>query len=168
MTIADLARYRTVAIDGCDGTGKTTLALALATRYGFHRIHSTRTPDGIDLLTRYQRILDIPGHLVLDRCFVSELVYGPLHHHSSRLTLSDARALACDVTFRDGVLVHLTGHPSTIHQRLRARDGRNVTNLSQVTHLIATYARIFDQLADTVPVLRVDSTPGHPSDPAQP
>lgn len=150
------ARYRTVAIDGCDGTGKTTLATALATQHGFRRIHCARTPDGISLTARYQHILQLPGKLVLDRCFIAELVYGPLHHRRSRLTISDARALAHAVAARDGVLLHLRGNPSTVHQRLRARDGRHAASLTEVTHLITAYAQVFGELTDTAPIIHID------------
>lgn len=34
--------------------------------------------DDIDITRRYRQLLTTPGHVVLDRSFVSELVYGPL------------------------------------------------------------------------------------------
>ncbi|MGH3839214.1 MAG: hypothetical protein ACRDSF_26480, partial [Pseudonocardiaceae bacterium] len=101
-----------------DGVGKSTLAQQLASGHGFTIVHSGRTPDGVDLSKRYRQILSQPGRLVLDRSFVSELVYGPLHHGGSRLTDADACDLAALVARRDGVLVHLTASASTIRARL--------------------------------------------------
>ena len=72
-------------LEGCDGVGKSTLAQELARDFGFTIVRSTRTPDGINLAERYQRILSRPGRLALDRSFISELVYGHLHHGGSRL-----------------------------------------------------------------------------------
>jgi ABC-type branched-subunit amino acid transport system ATPase component len=55
------ARYEVIVLEGCDGTGKTTLATTLAARHDYSVIHSGRTPDDVDLLARYRSILAIPG-----------------------------------------------------------------------------------------------------------
>jgi hypothetical protein len=47
-------------------------------RYRANRIAQKR--DRALLLAKYRSILARPGPLVLDRSFVSELVYGPLEH----------------------------------------------------------------------------------------
>lgn len=161
MNVDQLATtYRTLALDGCDGTGKTTLAHQLATRYGFTVVHSTRTADGIDLIARYQQILAAPGLLVLDRCFVSELVYGPLRHGRSRLTVDEATRLTETIAARDGALIHLTGTPATIHARLQARDGGNAASASEVATLVTSYESVFAAIADRLPrhVHRIDTT----------
>lgn len=85
MTIS-AAGYEVVVLEGCDGAGKTTLATTLATHRGYVVVHSGRTPDDVDLLARYCSILAAPGKIVLDRSFISELVYGPLQYGRSRLT----------------------------------------------------------------------------------
>jgi thymidylate kinase len=46
------ATYRLLALEGCDGAGKSTLAAALHARHGYSVIHSPRTPDHIDLGVR--------------------------------------------------------------------------------------------------------------------
>ncbi|MFF1342085.1 hypothetical protein ACFVYT_30055 [Streptomyces sp. NPDC058290] len=76
---SELAAYRTLVLEGCDGAGKSTLAALFAARHGFTVIHSPRTPD---LTARY---LAQGGRLILDRSFISELVYGPLLRGASRI-----------------------------------------------------------------------------------
>ena len=80
-----LAAHEVIVLDGCDGTGKTTIAEAMRAQHGYTVIHSGRTPDGTDIAGRYRDILARPGRIVLDRSFISELVYGPLFHGRSRL-----------------------------------------------------------------------------------
>lgn len=144
-------------LEGCDGSGKTTLATTLATRHGYSVIHSVRTPDDVDLLARYRSMLTIPGKIVLDRSFISELAYGPLDYGRSRLTASDAAQLALVVAARGGVIVHLTGRPETIVARLRARDG-SAPPLKRICALTDAYRTIFAALAGTAPIITADTT----------
>jgi thymidylate kinase len=151
------ARYEVVVLEGCDGTGKTSLATTLAAQHGYSVVHSGRTPDDVDLLARYRSILAIPGKIVLDRSFISELVYGPLQYGRSRLTASDAAQMVLLVAARGGVLVHLTGRPESIIVRLRARDG-SAPPLERICALTDAYRTAFAALTGTVPIITADTT----------
>ena len=151
------ARYEVVVLEGCDGTGKTSLATTLAAQHGYSMVHSGRTPDDVDLLARYRSILAIPGKIVLDRSFISELVYGPLQYGRSRLTASDAAQMALLVAARGGVLVHLTGRAESIVARLRARDG-SAPPLERICALTDAYRIVFAALTGTAPIITADTT----------
>lgn len=151
------ARYEVIVLEGCDGTGKTTLASALAAEYGYTIVHSDRTPDNIDLADRYRSILALPGRIVLDRSFISELVYGPLRYGRSRLSASDATELALRVADRDGTFVHLTASAEAIANRLRARDGR-APPLESIQAIARAYRSVFAALQGTAMVITVDVT----------
>jgi thymidylate kinase len=151
------ARYNVIVLEGCDGTGKTTLATALATQHNYALVHSGRTPDGADLIGRYQAILARPGPLVLDRSFISELAYGPLLHGRSRLSFADVVSLVSLVTGRGGMLAHLTGEPDHIADRLLARDG-HAPDKQLIQALTATYSELFVRLAEHARVITIDTT----------
>ncbi|MFI9552344.1 hypothetical protein [Nonomuraea endophytica] len=155
---ADLAmwadRYEVIVLEGCDGVGKTTHAEALATGYGYRRVHADRTPEGADLFQRHRSILALPGRLVLDRSFVSELVYGPLLYGRARLTQAQTVELTGMVADRQGVLVHLTARPEQLRARLIARDGTAPT-LDHLHKLAASYLVVLAELARHATVLKV-------------
>ncbi|MFD8970767.1 hypothetical protein ACFV0C_38305 [Streptomyces sp. NPDC059568] len=158
MNIEEIAgHYQTLVLEGCDGVGKSTLAERLSTNHGFSVVHSPRTPDHLDLAARYRTILAQPGRILFDRCFLSELVYGPLHRGRSRITWTQAIDLAESVITRTGALIHLTAPPATIRQRLLARDG-HATDLNEINALTAGYEQVFSTLADYTPVLTLDTT----------
>lgn len=157
MELSNIPAHRTVVLEGCDGVGKSTLAQRLATGHGFTIVHSGRTPDGIDLAKRYRQILARTEQLALDRSFVSELVYGPLRHGSSRLTDADACDLATRVARRDGVLVHLTAPASVVRARLIVRDGAAAASLADIESLITAYEHVVTTLAAYLPVVRLDT-----------
>lgn len=154
---ASLGAYQVIVLEGCNGTGKTTLAAALAARHGHIVIHSGRTPDGIDLAGHYGTMLALTGRLVLDRSFISELVYGPLDHGRSRLTLPAALILARRVAERGGVLVHLTGRPDIIAARLQTRDGP-APSADRIHALISAYRDTFAVLSGLAPIVVADTT----------
>jgi hypothetical protein len=157
MELGDIPAHRTVVLEGCDGVGKSTLAQRLALDFGFTIVHSARTPDGVNLAERYRQILSRPGRLALDRSFVSELVYGPMHHGASRLTDAEACDLAALVAHRDGVLAHLTAPASVIRARLLVRDAPTAASPADIESLITAYERVVTTLAPYVPVVRLDT-----------
>lgn len=158
MSVEQIAAgHRTLVLEGCDGVGKTTLAQRLSAHHGFTVVHSPRTPDHLDLAGRYRTILAQEGRLLFDRCFLSELVYGPLHRGRTRITWSEAIDLAETVIARDGLLIHLTAPPALVHQRLLDRDGEAIS-LDDVTALTTAYRRVFATLADYAPVLTIDTS----------
>ncbi|AEW95196.1 MULTISPECIES: nucleoside/nucleotide kinase family protein [Streptomycetaceae] len=149
--------HETLVLEGPDGVGKSTLAQRLSAQHGFRVIHSPRTPDHLDLATRYREILGGAGRILFDRCFVSELVYGPLHRGRSRITWSEALDLAESVIERKGLFVHLTAPAPLIRQRLLDRDGE-AASLDEVAALVTGYQRVFTTLADYTKVLALDTT----------
>jgi thymidylate kinase len=155
---AQLAAYKVIVLEGCDGTGKTTLAAALASQHGYRVIHSGRTPDGSDLAERYRALLATQGKIILDRSFISELVYGPLDHGLSRLTLPDVANLARRVAARGGILVHLTGHPDAIAARLLSRDGPSAPAADRIHAIVGAYRDVFALLDGTAPIITTDTT----------
>lgn len=164
--IAAAALRRTVVLEGCDGTGKSTLAAHLTRRSGFSVVHCVPTPGGIDLAERYRDVLRQTGRLVLDRCFVSELVYGPLRRGRSRLTWAQALDLTEAVAARDGVFLHLTGPPALLRARLIRRDG-TAESLSELTDIVSGYQRVFERLSGHAPVVRLLYGPGRSAEPGE-
>ncbi|WP_381563557.1 hypothetical protein [Streptomyces eurythermus] len=152
------ARYDTVILEGGDGAGKSTFARQLADKHGFTIVHSPPTPDTISLVDRYTELLSMPGRLVLDRCFISELVYGPLHRGHSRITWPEALELVDSVITRKGVLVHLTASPAVIRDRLLQRDG-TAPPLSELEDLIAAYQTVFNTLSTYTDVITIRPEP---------
>jgi len=118
---------------------------------------SGRTPDGIDLADRYRQLLAMPGRIVLDRSFISELVYGPLLYGRSRITQQAALSLAQDVVQRGGTLVHLTGAPEPIAARLRSRDG-TAPPIDRIRAITDAFHAAFALLAEAAPVITADTT----------
>lgn len=150
--------FNTIVLEGCDGAGKTTLSTRLAATHGFVVVHSTVTPDDVEIMQRYLAILADPGRLVLDRSFVSELVYGPLFRGRSRLTLGQVIELAQVVHDRAGAFIYLTASTAVIQARLRDRADGAVPTSATIEHIQRAYTRVFAEIALYVLVVRMDTT----------
>lgn len=156
------AAYDTIVFEGCDGAGKTTLATATADRTGAKLIHSTLTPPGTDLLTTYSHLLDQPGRLVFDRCFLSELVYGPLYRGHTRLTYQHLTTLVRQVIDRRGVFVHVTAPAAEIRRRLADRGERHLPSLNELALICDRYDDLFRAIETMTTVLRIATS--HPDE----
>ena len=76
-------------IEGIDGVGKTTLVEYLQ-NYGMKKYHFDYDSKNMDLLSKYMKVLSIDDkELVLDRSFISEMVYGPVIRKTCKLSFED-------------------------------------------------------------------------------
>ena len=72
-----------IILEGCDGTGKSTLAKFLAEKTGM-KIVKLSQPKTDDPFQEYIELFDpespkyVGDNIILDRCWISEMVYWPL------------------------------------------------------------------------------------------
>ncbi|MBG0568721.1 hypothetical protein [Actinoplanes aureus] len=156
--------YDTIVFEGCDGAGKTTLAETTAQHLNATLIHSMLTPPGTDLFTTYSCLLDRTGRLVFDRCFLSELVYGPLYRGHTRLTYQHMATLVRRVVTRNGIFVHVTAPAAEIRRRLAARGERHLPDIEEIAVICDRYDDVFRAVRTMAQVLQI--TTDHPDEAA--
>lgn len=156
--------YDTIVFEGCDGAGKTTLAQAAAQQLNATLIHAVLTPPGTDLLTAYSRQLDRDGRLVFDRCFLSELVYGPIYRGTSRLTYQHMATLVRRVVDRNGIFVHVTAPPAEIRRRIAARGEKDPPDVNEITLICERYDQLFRAVTTIATVMPCSTV--HPDEAA--
>lgn len=158
------AGYDIIVFEGCDGAGKTTLAESTARHINAALIHSVLTPPGNDLLAAYSCLLDCDGRLVFDRCFLSELVYGPLYRGGSRLTYQQMATLVRKVVDRNGIFVHVTAPAAEIRRRVAARGEQHVPQLGEIELICERYDDLFRAVGTMANILTVSTV--HPDEAA--
>ena len=77
-----------VILDGCDGTGKTTLAKIIAAKYGWDICHCTGD-DPKDY--EFYRQTGKKQNVVWDRHTIGELIYPTVFNRKPELATEDAR-----------------------------------------------------------------------------
>lgn len=150
----DLNRLPNIVIEGVDGAGKTSLARSLE-EIGYTRIHSPLTPQGEDLFQKYEALIRgiENGPLVLDRCFISELVYGSAVRSGSRLSAVQCAYLLRLLADRAFFAFHLEETPEILAVR---RPGTEIEVLRKLTQ---GYRNFFaGELGKIIPVYYLRSS----------
>jgi thymidylate kinase len=144
-----------IAIEGCDGSGKTTLADALAHNIIRHEasigtdrpvqmIHASQPK--LPILEEYElaiRDYDPKGtHLILDRWHWGELVYGPIYRGKSELSPAGLWHVDKFLDAKGGVMVLMDSSAGTVRERLATR-GEDFLKDEHVEEVIAAFDEVF-------------------------
>lgn len=118
-----------IMLEGCDGTGKTTLAKILANRYGLDICHCGRN-DPADY--QFYRQTLRKENVIWDRHALGELIYPRVFEREPQIGVEDARLLM-HYAKEEGVKVFvLTSDITTITNRLMARGNEDMRIMAQL------------------------------------
>jgi len=121
-----------IVLEGCDGTGKTTLANELASIYKLDICHCTQH-DPSDYLF-YQQTLR-KENIVWDRHTIGELIYPKIFNREQKTTEEQALSIV-DYGKSIGVkFLVLTADDEVIKNRLDSRGGENQTILDNINFI---------------------------------
>ena len=136
-----------IILDGCDGTGKTTVSEKLANKLGCNIIRWTYAGD-----RSYQAYLDLMScdNVVHDRSFISEMIYPKYFGRDSRLDASIVPILF-DVIKSFGIKTFiLTAKPETILERIGKRGDEFIDDNEKLVQINQDYLDIAKEKGFTV------------------
>lgn len=106
-----------IIIEGLDGVGKTTL-VDFFVKMGMKKFHFNYDAYNIDLFTKYMRVLnEETSILVLDRSFISEMVYGPVLRNNCKLTIEQYTELLKAYKEKETTIIYLTAPKEVLLER---------------------------------------------------
>lgn len=107
-----------IIVEGCDGTGKTTLCKLLAERYGWDTVHVTsKDPNDFDFYRQTMRKTKV----IYDRHFLGELIYPRIYNRKGNLNMHDAEWLRYYAFETRTCIILLTTDINEIKRRLTER-----------------------------------------------
>lgn len=137
-----------IILEGCDGTGKTTLAKILAERYGLDVCHCTQYDPGD--YEFYRQTLR-KQNVIWDRHTLGELIYPKIFSRKQQISTEDAR-LVMHYAKEEGVKVLvLTADNSVIYDRLNAREDESPLIYDNVDYIDSKFRFYAEQF--NVPVI---------------
>lgn len=107
-----------IVIEGCDGTGKTTLCKKLAERYGWDTVHVTsKDPNDFNFYTQTLR----KKNVIYDRHFLGEMIYPSVYNRKGNLNKYDLDWLKSYIFDTKTCVIVLTAKLDEIKRRLTER-----------------------------------------------
>lgn len=119
-----------IIIEGCDGTGKSTVVQKLKEKYNCDILSMTK--EGDKTVRGYEEKAKL-HNIISDRSFISEWVYSKVYGKKSELTKNWFGWLL-DYEYRKYKIFVLTCDPNVIMQRINERgiDKEDLTNITKL------------------------------------
>lgn len=141
----------TLIIEGCDGTGKTTLVNQLKKHYNIDSLRLTyNDPKDYNF---YSRLLE-KTNCIFDRHFLSEIVYANIFNRRCELTANEISELLIKMKKLNIKCFILTTDILEIQNRLNERGTEEIEVLNNIINIQSH----FIQLADMFNIEIIDTT----------
>lgn len=125
-----------ILIDGCDGTGKTSVCEKLANNFGCNIIRLTY---GGDRSTRAYFEMMSCDNVVHDRTFLSEIIYPKYFERKSRLDMNQIPYLFHLTDCLNAKMFILTASSETIQNRIRQRGDEYIKDIDKFIEINQDY-----------------------------
>lgn len=145
-----------IIIEGPDGSGKTTLAENLSKQTGYPVVHRSQPKSEEEKRQMYQSyvdIIDTGKNVIFDRCWYSEMVYGPVMRDASVITYPAMYAIEQKLAKHGALIIYCTDKPKTLWRRATSR-GEDYILDYDTFELICTGFDILMRVPHLVPVVK--------------
>ena len=145
-------------LEGVDGVGKSSLASELEKK-GYRIVHRLYNPDYVDFAHAYEDLLlEITEPTVLDRSFISEIVYGQILRQHSRLSLEALSHLLKIASMKLGKVLYCYAPDEVIRSRLEEPNNEHENVLRHLAQLVDAYNQLMKQISQQIPIIYVDTS----------
>ncbi len=135
-----------IIIEGIDGSGKTELAKQISKQTKYPIIHRSnpKTEEEKQLMMgEYLQAIKNNKNVIFDRCWYSELAYGPVMRDASIITYPQMYALERMLAKTGALIIHCTGQANVLWQRCQKRGEDYIVSKDDFLEIYANYGDIF-------------------------
>ncbi len=152
-------------LEGPDGSGKTSLAKKLQQAHpGAPILHfgaPANEEEAYAYWQTYMRAIKDNAHLpvvIIDRCWYSDMVYGPVMRGKSEMSGENAENLELAIiALGGGIVLYCTGKPEMLWKRCKERGEAYIKTYDTLKQLHAKYEEVMQQ-PWRLPIVRYDTT----------
>ena len=145
--------YIHIIVEGCDATGKTTLIQELHKQLGFDIVKGSDfsiAEKGVVSMFEYMKeVAATPTNLIIDRDFISNLVYAPLYD-KNMLTDEMVNELI-KMKSNHSIVIYLHGSLSTITERIVKR-GDEYVKTEHLQDIINRYHSVVERFDNNLKI----------------
>ena len=142
-------KHGSICIEGADQSGKTVLCNKLSELLGFPIQHFTKPTPGTDLVIEYTEPVLLNGPLILDRSYVSELVYGDIFRGGSGISANSKDLIESILNDNNCILVYLK------RENYVWEDREEMYTKSDNDKVIVKYDEVFPRIG--IPKMQIDA-----------
>lgn len=146
-----------ILIEGPDGSGKTTLANKIQQQTGYtllHRSYPKTEEEKANMKNEYMEVIKSRKNIIMDRCWYSEMAYGPAMRGETNITYPDMYELEkAIVRYGGGMVIYCTGPINTLWQRCISRGEDYVVDKDTYREIYTTYETVMEDVPHIIPVV---------------
>lgn len=145
-----------IIIEGPDGSGKTTLAEILSRQTGFPVVHRTQPKseeEKAKMMDGYVDAIKKGKNIIFDRCWYSEMAYGPIMRDKSVISYPEMYELEQLLTKRGALIIYCTDKPETLWYRCSKRGEDYITDYDTFVSICKEFDKIMS-VPHRIPVVR--------------
>ena len=145
-----------IIIEGPDGSGKTTLAGILSRQTGFPVVHRTQPKseeEKAKMMDGYVDAIKKGKNIIFDRCWYSEMAYGPIMRDKSVISYPEMYELEQLLTKRGALIIYCTDKPETLWYRCSKRGEDYMTDYGTFVSICKEFDKIMS-VPHRIPVVR--------------
>ena len=150
-----------IIIEGPDGSGKTTLAEKLSKQTNYpiiHTIHKSQPKTDEEkklMMGEYLQTIRSGKNMIFDRCWYSEMAYGPVMRGTSAISYPDMYELEEQLTKCGAIIIYATGHKAALWQRCQKRGEDYITSRDDFNAIYENFDRLM-KIPHHIPVVRYE------------
>ena len=147
-----------IILEGPDGSGKTTLAeqLAKQTKYLIlHRTQPKTDEEKARMMSEYLQVIRTGKNMIFDRCWYSEMVYGPIMRDASVISYPEMYELERQLSKTGALLIYCTGKPEVLWKRSHTRGEDYINHSTDHLNICKGYDELM-AVPHLIPVVRYE------------
>lgn len=147
-----------IIIEGPDGSGKTTLAEKLSRQTGYpvvHRSQPKTEEEKKQMLASYLGAIETGKNIIFDRCWYSEMVYGPVMRDESVISYPEMYFIEEKLTKHGALIIYCTDKPKTLWRRATKRGEDYITDFDTFEQICLNFD-VLMSVPHLVPVVKYD------------
>lgn len=148
-------------LEGPDGGGKTTLAERLSSMTRVNIAHFSYPKDNDEvakMFVMYQDFIKSSGNIIIDRCWYSDMCYGPIMRDGATITYPQMYQLERLAANKGAMIIYCTDTKAALWSRATERGEEYMTSRDKFNAVCDAYEELF-KAPHLIPVVRYNIAP---------